>query len=764
MIIGSCCYLTNEGKQNIDAKSIKIYGIQRSLLVNFEVEQTFSHSEKEPKEIIYLFPNDNKICIYDITFIVGEEIIKPKLQPKKEAEKTYQEAISSGHTAIYGNNVSYGMTLFKIGNIQPNVECKIILKLAFTGQITNQKSFFIKFPFDYNYQIDPFKDKSKYDFYFQLQIDSEFISQYEINIDDVKYDKKAELISVSCKLNEISNNIFITFDTHKEIKSSCLISQTDSVNYESCAITISPNLPPNENSIKEFIFVVDCSFSMTGKSIKKAAECLEFFIKSLPPNSYFNVIRFGSKYVKLFEKSVLYNDETSEEAINLALNLEADLGGTEIYSPLNDIFSSKSCINEQRQIFIMTDGEVYNEEKILELVSANANENRCFTIGIGRGCDAGLIEEIAKKSGGKSDFVQEGDSISDKLIPQLKSSLQPNISSIEIHFEGEDNDSFELSPYPIPFINWNGSYVVYVRKRKNNNNKDTYKNGILITGVYDDESIDIPVEEIHQLSNVEEDKFGFAYGKNISNAILPLFAFSFLKNIELKYNKKEIPDEVKAKAIEFSIASGVLCKYTGYVGMTELPNKSLEYLDDPFAAMSHNKAAYNDPFSSSSRKQSDPYDPFATAISQNKAASDDPFSSSQIQKCTDDPFSSSSQKQAPIKELEIPNKCELITLVRNQKANGYWDDLNAVKNIAGINIDRIDEIQLPDKNIEKKCIATIFAIAAMRANYSKEKNSWIMIEQKAISWLKKTLPDVDIEKVISKIVLCLGDANIDTIK
>ena len=77
MIIGSCCYLTNEGKQNIDAKSIKIYGIQRSLLVNFEVEQTFSHSEKEPKEITYLFPNDNKICIYDITFIVGEEIINP---------------------------------------------------------------------------------------------------------------------------------------------------------------------------------------------------------------------------------------------------------------------------------------------------------------------------------------------------------------------------------------------------------------------------------------------------------------------------------------------------------------------------------------------------------------------------------------------------------------------------------------------------------------------------------------------------------------
>lgn len=32
-----------------------------------------------------------------------------------------------------------------------------------------------------------------------------------------------------------------------------------------------------------------------------------------------------------------------------------------------------------------------------------------------------------------------------------------------------------------------------------------------------------------------------------------------------------------------------------------------------------------------------------------------------------------------------------------------------------------------------------------------DKNSWTLIEQKALSWLKKKLPDVNIEQVISNI-------------
>ena len=102
-------------------------------------------------------------------------------------------------------------------------------------------------------------------------------------------------------------------------------------------------------------------------------------------------------------------------------------------------------------------------------------------------------------------------------------------------------------------------------------------------------------------------------------------------------------------------------------------------------------------------------------------------------------------------EAKYPTKYELISLTRYQKAGGFWEDLDAVKSITGISVDHIDDVNLPDKDDERRCIATIVAIAAMRAYPSNEKNSWGMIEQKALTWLKKTLPNVNIEQAISQV-------------
>ena len=46
---------------------------------------------------------------------------------------------------------------------------------------------------------------------------------------------------------------------------------------------------------------------------------------------------------------------------------------------------------------------------------------------------------------------------------------------------------------------------------------------------------------------------------------------------------------------------------------------------------------------------------------------------------------------------------------------------------------------------------TMIAIALIRVKFHDLKNSWIMIESKALSWLKMTLPDVDIDQIISNI-------------
>lgn len=85
-------------------------------------------------------------------------------------------------------------------------------------------------------------------------------------------------------------------------------------------------------------------------------------------DSYFNIICFGTTYKKLFEHSTQKVESTKEEAKKFIDKMRANLGGTKMLSMQNDLFSDDPQINCQRQIFIITDGEVYQRQKVVQKV------------------------------------------------------------------------------------------------------------------------------------------------------------------------------------------------------------------------------------------------------------------------------------------------------------------------------------------------------------------------------------------------------------
>lgn len=126
----------------------------------------------------------------------------------------------------------------------------------------------------------------------------------------------------------------------------------------------------------EFLFVIDCSGSMSGSNIQSAAEMLITCVQSLPSGSYFNIIAFGSRFRQLFHASEIYSKHAVERAVGFANQLQASLGGTDLLPPLQWIFNKACCDTLPRQLFIVTDGGVTNTQQVLNLIRRNRHQAR----------------------------------------------------------------------------------------------------------------------------------------------------------------------------------------------------------------------------------------------------------------------------------------------------------------------------------------------------------------------------------------------------
>ncbi|KAK2834560.1 hypothetical protein Q7C36_015261 [Tachysurus vachellii] len=187
----------------------------------------------------------------------------------------------------------------------------------------------------------------------------------------------------------------------------------------------------------EFVFVMDRSGSMScnmhngpGERIDCARDTLLLLLKSLPMDCYFNIYGFGSHYSSFFPKSVQYNQDTMEKAMQKVKEMQADMGGTEILPALKHIYKQPCISNHPRQLFIFTDGEVGNTKDVLHCVKSNAKFHRCFSFGIGEGASSELITGLAENSCGHAQFITGTDRMQAKVMQSLRYALQPAVTDI----------------------------------------------------------------------------------------------------------------------------------------------------------------------------------------------------------------------------------------------------------------------------------------------------------------------------------------------
>jgi hypothetical protein len=541
MVFGTCVVRGPRGNAvPLAPQSITINGQQDGFLLHFVITQVFQHSSSKSEEIRYIVLNSNKMCMYGITFRIGAEEIPVEVVEKTAAGEMFAEAKKEGRGSLLAETIGDSLVHFELGNIPPGQPCVISFHCAFCATSAGVSSTFFKFPLEVcnpNGSIASITRNFRGSFEFSLEnVNPASVLAMSASVPSV-YDKEAGRIRIGSAGN--ASAIFVTTVLNESLRSMCL-----TAGRYLAATAYVPYVPKETRKNSEFVFVIDCSGSMSGTRMSQARVCLSLFIRSLPASSFFNVVRFGETFEALFPQTVKYDQTTAEKALEFAGRMLANLGGTQIYEPLESVFSQPRKGEDVRQLFVITDGEVSNTDRVIALGTNNARANRCFTIGIGNGADAGLVEGLAEATGGKADFVLNEEDLPGKVIAQLEASLRPRMTRVAI--EVSRPGTIEFAPFPLPQVTPLLPQTVFGAA------PELFGTGqVLLSGW-------LAGKQVDEAICTRETTIG-------ETGLRALFA---LEKIRIFEHCHKDDDDMRSQIVRLSVESGVLCRETAFVGFS----------------------------------------------------------------------------------------------------------------------------------------------------------------------------------------------------
>ncbi|KAF0432273.1 von willebrand domain-containing protein [Gigaspora margarita] len=457
-----------------------------SVEANTTVCQTYKNVEKNTIEAIYKFPLHEAaaVCGFEAE-IDGKRRVKGIVKEAKQAAKEYDEAIQQGHGAYLLEEQFPDIFQCSIDNITAGQ--MVAIRITYVTELKHDaetKSIRFVFPTtiasrygssDYTSANDGKKlipDKMSYtektDYYLKLAITYRMTSVIQ-SIESPSYHISTELnIDGNPNVSKITLAEQITHlekDLILVVKSLGLNQPRAFVEYDSktetnCVmLTLVPKFAINEIK-SELIFVIDRSGSMQGGPIKKASETIQLLLRSLPKDYLFNVVSFGSRFDSLFTKSQPYSKESFSKALKHAQEIDANYRGTEIYNPLKWTFEN-SKNDMSTSIFLLTDGQVYNVDQIVELIKSSKEKKkddlRLFSIGIGDSVSHHLVESVSRAGKGYAQFVTNNEQMDKKILGMLKNAIKPPIKDYNITWTNqilEDTLPVETNPVDKPTISF----------------------------------------------------------------------------------------------------------------------------------------------------------------------------------------------------------------------------------------------------------------------------------------------------------------------
>jgi len=466
-----------------EMRSMKVTGEIVDGIAQVTLEQEF---ETSPLELLnttshYQLPMDGMAAVIEFSATIADRVIQAVVKEKSAARKEYYEATSNGQNAYLAEQTRADIFKISVGNLPSNQVVKVSLVYITTLESVGADTVKFVFPTDIAPRYEPRPENNTENTIEGLQSLINEGVQIQIGATSA-----SSFVNISCATHEIEvsgelergNGKIKVIDSDPLQRDVVILLQTNitydpklyiekSIAYSNIAMMLS--IVPNVTDIRlksnsEFIFVVDRSASMEGLKMDQTRKALEQILATLPEGSLFNIIGFGSNYKSMFDESQLQSNTAAMlKANNYVRTMEADYGGTEILDPLKFVLKSRKINGFDRQVIVMTDGQVSNTADTIKFVRKFRLKARVFSLGIGSHVSRLLVQGLARSGRGTAEFV-DGDSdqaVFEAVERQMNVAVTPALDDLQITWEGSNSVDITQAPYVTPPLLINKRFLMY---------------------------------------------------------------------------------------------------------------------------------------------------------------------------------------------------------------------------------------------------------------------------------------------------------------
>lgn len=420
----------------------------RGLLAEVRVRQRYVNDSGEWLEGRYLLPLPGDAAVGSLKLHVGDRIIEGEIREKEEAQAVYEEAAAQGQVASLVEQRRPNLFSTAVANIGPGEAVEI--EIGYWQAVGFQDgAFSVALPLTL---VPPYQPGASDERLARLDgpvtgrnaaasaVDLGEALEPTVTI-QVDLDAGLPLASVTSPTHAIEversdrgyrarlAGLVEASDRHFELRwapraadvpQSSLFAETiDGEHY--LMMTLVPPTVPVEPVPRELVLVVDNSGSMQGESMTQAVAALDRALSRLRPSDRFNVIRFDDTTEQVFPQSVPADAGNVAQARRFVQSLQAN-GGTELMPALELAFSAAPVPGYLRQIVLMTDAGVGNEQELLRTIETRRGDARLFAVGIGSAPNEHFLRRAVEIGRGSQVLVRdtgEVDVRTDALLAKL---------------------------------------------------------------------------------------------------------------------------------------------------------------------------------------------------------------------------------------------------------------------------------------------------------------------------------------------------------